>query len=405
MKPRLQTPSIGYVEQVILLALISSMIAFSIDAMLPALSYIERDLNVVHPNGRQYVIGMLFVGMAVGMLFYGPISDSTGRKGPIYVGFVIFLGGCLLSIFATDFSTMLFGRFMQGLGAAGPRVVSMALIRDQYAGRSMAKFMSLVMTVFILVPILAPGIGQLILFIADWRGIFVAMAGMAVIAMTWFMFRQRETLEKSKRVQFSLNRLMFASKEVFTHPTSLGYMILSGFIFSAFLSYLSTSQQIFQDQYGVGEMFPVYFGVLAIAIGGASLVNSALVMKLGMKNLIGKALWSLTILSILYLGYAFIMDGHPPLWTLMIFLLATFFCFGILFGNVNALAMEPVGHIAGVASALITSVSTLQSVIFGTLIAQAYNGTILPLIIGFSVLGMISLIVMYVTNTSSVSSS
>ncbi len=401
MKPRLQSPSIGYIEQVILLALISSLIAFSIDAMLPALAHIERDLNVLDPNGRQYVIGALFVGMAVGMLFYGPISDSTGRKGPIYVGFVIFMIGCLLSILATDFNTMLFGRFLQGLGAAGPRVVSIALIRDQYAGRHMAKFMSLVMTVFILVPVLAPGMGQLILFIADWRMIFAAMFATAIIAMIWFALRQKETLEKHKRVHFSFDRLLITSREVITNPISLGYTILSGFIFSGFLSYLSTSQQIFQDQYKVGAMFPVYFGVLALAIGGASIVNSSLVVKLGMQNLIGRSLWALTLISTVFLGYAFFANGHPPLWSLMIFLLATFFCFGILFGNVNALAMEPLGHIAGVASAIITSGSTLLSVILGTLMAQTYNGTILPLVIGFSLVGMISLIVMYLTKSAS----
>ncbi len=233
MKPRLQSSSVGYIEQVALLALISSMIAFSIDAMLPALAHIEQDLMVLDPNGRQYVIGALFIGMAVGMLFYGPISDSTGRKGPIYVGFSIFLVGCLLSVFAEDFGTMLFGRFLQGLGAAGPRVVSMALIRDKFAGRDMARFMSLVMTVFILVPVLAPGMGQIILFIASWRSIFGAMFGIGAFALLWFAFRQPETLDKTKRVHLSFGRLLLASREVLTHPVSLGYTILSGLIFSA----------------------------------------------------------------------------------------------------------------------------------------------------------------------------
>lgn len=398
MKPRLPSNTIGYGEQVILLALVSSIIAFSIDAMLPALAHIERDLKVQDPNGRQYVIGALFVGMAIGMLFYGPLSDSIGRKAPIYIGFIVFLLGCVFSIYAEDFETMLLGRFLQGLGAAGPRVVSMALIRDQYTGREMARFMSLVMTVFILVPILAPGMGQIILIFSDWRAIFGAMFVVGVLAVAWFAVRQQETLPRPKQAHFSFDRLMITSKEVITHPISLGYTILSGFIFGGFLSYLSTSQQIFQDQYRVGEMFPVYFGILSISIGGASLVNSALVMKLGMQSLISVALWALTILSIGYLAYAFQYEGHPPFWSLMGFFLAAFFCFGILFGNVNALAMEPLGHIAGVASAIITSASTFISVVIGTLIAQTYNGTILPLVIGFSMLGILSLMVMYITN-------
>ncbi len=394
-------PAIGYVEQVILLALLSSLIALSIDAMLPALSHIEKDLSIKDPNDRQYIVSTLFAGMAVGMLLYGPISDSIGRKKPIYIGFSIFLIGCLLSIYATDFPTMLAGRFLQGLGAAGPRVVSMALIRDQYKGREMASFMSLVMTVFILVPVLAPGLGQIVLYFASWKAIFGAMFALGTTAFIWFAFRQRETLEKARRHKFSVKRLLLASKEVVTTPLSFGYTILAGFVFSGFLSYLSMSQQIFQDQYGVGDLFPVYFGVLALAIGGASMVNSSLVIRLGMQNLIKKALWGLTTISAIFVAISFMLNGQPPLWSLMIFLLMTFFCFGILFGNINAVAMEPLGHIAGVGSAIVTAFSTFQASIIGSLIAQTYNGTILPLVISFAGFGAISLVVMYFTNSIS----
>ncbi|WP_199899311.1 MFS transporter [Sneathiella glossodoripedis] len=177
-----RTSSVGPIEQVILLALLSSLIALSIDSMLPALAHIEKDLGVFHPNGRQYIVGATFVGMAVGMLLYGPISDSLGRRGPIFLGISIFLIGCLMSVFADSFEIMLLGRFLQGLGAAGPRVVSIALIRDQYSGREMARFTSLVMTVFILVPVLAPALGQGILLIATWRSIFGVMFSLGLIA-------------------------------------------------------------------------------------------------------------------------------------------------------------------------------------------------------------------------------
>ncbi len=394
-----RSPSVGPIEQVILLALLSSLIALSIDSMLPALAHIERDLGVFDPNGRQFIIGATFVGMGVGMLLYGPISDSMGRRGPIFLGISTFLVGCLLSVFATSFEVMLVGRFLQGLGAAGPRVVSIALIRDQYEGREMARFTSLVMTVFILVPVLAPALGQGILLVATWRSIFGAMFVLGLIAMVWFLFRQKETLPKSKRVHFSANRLALSAIEIFKTPVSLGYTILSGFIFAAFLSFLTMSQQIFQDQYGVGELFPLYFGTLALSFGGASFANSALVMKLGMRNLIGKALWTFVLISISYLGFSIVTAGHPPLWSLVVFLMSIFFCVGILFGNINAQAMEPLGHIAGVASAFVTSMSTFISVILGTIVAQSYNGTILPLVIGFSVFGLISLMIMYFTNS------
>lgn len=393
-----RSPSVGPIEQVILLALLSSLIALSIDSMLPALAHIERDLGVMDPNGRQLIIGITFVGMAFGMLIYGPISDSIGRKGPIFMGISVFLVGCLLSTFADSFEVMLVGRFLQGLGAAGPRVVSMALIRDQYAGREMARFTSLVMTVFILVPVLAPALGQGILIVSTWRSIFGVMFALGALAMLWFVFRQRETLPKSKRVRFSAARLTAAAIEIIKTPVSLGYTILSGFIFAAFLSFLSMSQQIFQDQYGVGEMFPIYFGSLALSFGGASFANSALVMKLGMRNLIGKALWTFVLISVAYLSFSITVSGHPPFWSLIAFLICIFFCVGILFGNMNAQAMDPLGHIAGVASAFVTSVSTFISVILGTIVAQSYNGTILPLLIGFSVFGLISLMIMYFTN-------
>ncbi len=394
-----RTPSIGPIEQVILLALLSSLIALSIDSMLPALAHIERDLGVIDPNGRQFIIGATFVGMGIGMLIYGPLSDSMGRKGPIYLGIGIFLIGCVLSIFSTNFEVMLLGRFLQGLGAAGPRVVSIALIRDQYSGREMARFTSLVMTVFILVPVLAPALGQTVMFLASWRAIFGAMFILGVIALIWLSLRQKETLAPEHRRRFSASRLGIACMEVLKNPTSLGYTILSGFVFASFLSFLTMSQQIFQDQYDVGELFPLYFGSLALAFGGASLVNSALVMRLGMKNLIAKALWTFVVISIGYLTVAFAFNGHPPLWSLVIYMLCIFFCVGILFGNINAQAMEPLGHIAGVASAVVTSISTFISVILGTIVAQSYNGTIMPLVIGFSVFGLISLTIMYITNS------
>ncbi len=396
------SPVIGTVEQVILLALLSSLIALSIDSMLPALALIERDLGVFDTNGRQFIIGITFVGMAVGMLFYGPISDSVGRKGPIYVGIGIFLVGCLLSIYAADFRVMLIGRFMQGLGAAGPRVVSIALIRDQYSGREMARFTSLVMTVFILVPVLAPALGQGVMMVANWRAIFGVMFSLGAITLIWFTFRQRETLVKENRMPFSTRRLTSAITEVFRTPVSFGYTILSGFVFAAFLSFLTMSQQIFQEQYGVGESFPVYFGSLALAFGGASLANSALVMQLGMKNLIAKALWTFVALSICFLTFSAFNAGHPPIWSLMVFLICIFFCVGILFGNINAQAMEPLGHIAGVASAVITSVSTFMSVVLGMIVAQSYDGTIFPLLVGFCCFGLLSLIVMYFTNSKTI---
>lgn len=388
---------LGFVEQVSLLALMISMVALSIDVMLPALADIAGDLKAGGANERQYIVTFLFFGMAIGQMLYGPVSDSTGRKPAIYFGFGLFLIGCLTSIFAVNFEMMLFGRFLQGLGVAGPRIVTLALIRDQYEGRAMARFVSLVMTVFILVPILAPALGQSILFIGNWHMIFAVLFGLGLAALIWFALRHEETLVPEKRTKLSLGRTARAIREVFMNRIAFGFTMVGGFVFSAFLGYLTMSQQIFQDIYGVGDLFAVYFGLLAIAIGMASFVNARLVMRLGMRRLAYYALTTLTVLSAGFLVYTLALDGPPPLPVMVGYLMISFFCLGILFGNCNAMAMEPLGHIAGVAAAVVGSITTFVSMGLGTLIAQMFNGTVLPLVAAFAVLGAISLLCMFWT--------
>tara|TARA_R100000005_G_scaffold96705_1_gene86390 strand:+ start:3729 stop:4970 length:1242 start_codon:yes stop_codon:yes gene_type:complete len=384
----------GFAEQVVLLALMISMVALSIDVMLPALSEISTDLQAANPNDRQYIIAALFLGLAIGQLFYGPISDSTGRKPVIYFGFGLFLVGCLLSIFASNFTMMLIGRFLQGIGVASPRIVSLALIRDQYEGRQMARFVSLVMTVFILVPVLAPSLGQLILFVAGWRIIFLALFLLGVATLVWFGLRQQETLPPERRVPLSLSRIWRAVQEVFKTRSAFGYTLVAGLIFSAFIGYLTISQQIFQDVYKVGDMFAVYFGALALALGISSFLNARLVVRFGMYRLSSISLTGLTAFSILYTLFTLYWGGIPPFWSLVVFLTGVFFCFGILFGNFNALAMEPLGHIAGVAAAVIGSLTTFMSMGLGTVIAQLFNGTLIPMTISLSALGLLAILVM-----------
>ena len=378
----------GFVEFVVLLALIISMVALSIDAMLPALPDIARDLQVAKINDSQYVILVFFAGMALGQIMFGPLSDAVGRRPAILSGFACFMLGCVMSVTATSFEWMLIGRFLQGLGASGPRIVSVALIRDRYKGREMARVMSFIMTVFILVPVFAPALGQLVLILADWRAIFVLFLGLSLLVAVWFWIRQPETLTPEKRIPFSLAQLYIDLCAILRLRAALGYTLTMGFTFGAFIGYLSSSQQIFQVQYGLEKLFPLYFGILACSIGAASLANAKLVMRLGMRPLSRFALNAITVLSFLFLVFAWMQNGHPPLLLLMVYLLIIFFFFGILFGNLNAMAMEPLGHIAGLGSAVVGSVSTLISVGFGVLIAEAYNQTVLPLVAGFALLGL-----------------
>ena len=385
----------GFTEFVILVALIISLVALSIDAMLPALPEIAADLEFERANDAQFIILMLFVGMGIGQIIFGPLSDNIGRKPAINIGFVVFILGCLLSIFAQDFGDMMIGRFLQGFGAAGPRVVSIALVRDCYAGRAMARVMSFVMTIFILVPVIAPSIGQLIILYSDWHSIFVLFLVLAVIALTWFGIRQPETLPPERRIRFSMGQIIRDIKAICSTPVALGYTITMGFIFGAFIGYLSSSQQIFQVQYALGNQFALYFGVLAASIGLASLVNAQLVMRLGMRRLSQIAVIIIALLSAPFFLLAQHYQGHPPLPMLMAYLLSVFFFMGILFGNLNALAMEPLGHIAGLGAAFVGSISTLLSVALGVIIAGAYDGTILPLVAGFAVLSIACLITMH----------
>ena len=383
------------------MATLMSLVALTIDAMLPALGEIGRELGVERENDVQLVVSLIFLGIAFGQLLYGPLSDSVGRKPALVAGLALYMAGSLLCLFSWSFSVMLAGRLMQGVGVAAPRIVSVALIRDQYEGRRMARVMSFVMAVFILVPIIAPAIGQGILLVADWRAIFGVFVAMAAVSFVWFTIRQPETLPVERRIPLSVSRVANGFREVLTTRVALGYTITAGLVFGAFIGYLSTAQQVFQVQYGLGRKFPLYFALLSISIGAASLLNARLVMRWGMRSL---SRWALSAIALLSVGFFFVSQadaGHPHLWALMSYLLLVFFCEGILFGNLNALAMEPLGHIAGVGAAIVGALSMVISIAGGTSIGQAYNGTVVPLVAGFGGLAIASLAAMHWTEAAS----
>jgi DHA1 family bicyclomycin/chloramphenicol resistance-like MFS transporter len=383
----------GKTEFVAGMALMISLVALSIDAMLPALPAIGVELGVAEANDAQLVVSMLFLGLAASMMIFGPLSDSFGRKPVIYAGFAVFIAGCLMSIFASSFTMMLIGRLLQGIGAAGPRTVSIALVRDRFEGRAMASMMSMIMGVFILVPVFAPAIGQVIVVIAHWRIIFVVLLVLATVSFLWFWLRQPETLPAAKRRPFSVLRVALAIRETCTNRFAAGYTLTAGLIFGAFIGYLISAQQIFQVQYAVGEDFPIYFAVIALSLGAASFSNARLVMHFGMRRLTRWSLISVSAVSVAFLGVALATAGDPPLWALMAYLVVAFFFIGFIFGNFNALAMEPLGHIAGAASSVVGSMTLFISLLLGTVIGQAYDGTVLPMAVGFAVLGVASTVV------------
>ncbi|MBO9320068.1 MAG: multidrug effflux MFS transporter, partial [Chloroflexus sp.] len=316
-------------------------------------------------------------------------------KPAIYLGYAVFGLGSLLTILAVNFPMMLAGRLLQGLGAAGPRGVSIALIRDRFAGREMARVMSFMMVVFIVVPIIAPALGQAILLVAAWRTIFVFLLGIGVVSLIWFGIRQPETLAQQRRVPLSARRMSRALHEVIRNPTVLGYTLMAGTVAAMLQAYLASAQQIFQIQYALGPLFPLFFAINALAIGLASFVNGRLVMRYGMHLPVKMALFVLCGLTILFAGTTLVTNGQPELWMLMAYLIPCFFCMGILFGNMNALAMEPLGHIAGVGAAVVSSLSTFVAIALSAVIGQSYNGTTTPLAVGFAVLSLIALGLMY----------
>lgn len=391
-----RTYTISTTEFTILVALLMSVVAISIDALLPALGIISTDLQLDNPNKAQYILSALFLGMALGQLICGPLSDATGRKKVLYMGVTLFLLGSVICLFAQDLNTMLIGRFIQGLGVAGPYVSAMSIVRDQFSGRQMAKIMSLVMLIFIAVPAIAPSIGQGILLLASWQMIFAFYVGYALLISVWIFFRLEETLPKERRIAFSTHSFIEGFKEVLCNRVTIGYTLCMGLFFGSFIGYLNSSQQIFQVQFNTGKMFTVYFGVLALVFGLASLVNSQLVEKLGMYKMCRQSVVVMVISSAIFLTLHFITP--ISLWMFLIFATILFFCFGLIFGNLNAIAMEPMGHVAGIAAAIIGSASSIISMCIGTAIGQLYNNTLIPITTGFLVLSFLSLVIMHIAD-------
>lgn len=394
----MKSTTMGFREFVALMAMMMSLTALSIDAVLPALEIVGQDLGIVKSNDGQLIISVLFFGIAIGQLFYGPISDSVGRKKPLYWGLSIFILGSILSIVATSLEVMLLGRFIQGIGLASPRTVSLAMIRDQYVGAEMARVMSFIMMIFILVPILAPAVGQGILFFFEWRVIFIVLLFVAAIVLIWFWTRMRETLVEEKRTPFSLKRIGNSMLAIAKTPQSLLYTVIAGLIAGAFIGFLNSSRQIFQDQYGLGEQFPLYFASLAFSLGVASFFNGKLVMRFGTHFMVKLAMVALISIALVFLWVSAQYGGALPLELAMIYLVSTLFCEGILFGNLNSMAMEPLGDMAGIGAAVVGFLSTLISAFLGTMVGAQYDGTLWAIIAGFAVLGTVSLILMLTVN-------
>ncbi len=383
---------LGTPEFVALVSLTTSLTAVSIDAILPGLRDIGEAFQVTNSNNTQLIVSLFIFGMVFGELIFGPVSDAIGRKAAIMYGLVIFVAGTVLAMTAVSFEVLLVGRIVQGIGVSGAKIASRALIRDLYEGDEMARIMSFVFVVFIIVPMLAPTLGQGVLIIGGWRAVFVLYFGLAAVVAIWMGVRQAETLAPARRIRLSLRTVLRNGSLIVRHPRVMAYTFAAGFIFGAQLLYLATAQAIFADLFDAGRRFPLYFAILALGIGLASFLNSQMVMRYGMHRLSVGALWGLIMASGLLLVVALGQGGVPSFAVFMVLCFLIFFCIGILFGNLNAMAMQSLGNVAGIGASIIASISSALAVVLSIGIGRFYNMTVLPLAGSYILAGVAGLL-------------
>jgi len=382
-------------ELVAMVAALSALNALAIDIMLPALPMIGSDFQLANDNDRQLVIVAYVALFGLSQLFYGPLADAFGRRSVLIYALGIYIAGSILCVFAPNFELFLAARAMQGVGAAATRVIATAVVRDLTEGRRMAQVMSMAMTLFMVVPIIAPGIGQLILFVAPWRWIFGALLIYALIVLAWALIRLPETLKPENRRQFNASAIISGYAEVLRERQTIGYMIATTFVTACLFGYITTSEQLFVDVYNLGPAFPIAFGSIAVAISIGTFMNSRLVIEHGMRRLshtmiIGFTLSALALAAIAQLGFA-------SFWVFTGMLALTFAMFGFIASNFNALAMEPVGKVAGSASALYGAVTATGGALLGALIGRAFDGSPVPFAIGLAASGAATLAAVFWT--------
>jgi len=371
-----------------------SIVALAIDALLPALDYIGFSIGITQAVDNQLLITMIFLGLGLGPLFFGPISDSLGRKPVVFMGFGVFIIASLICVFSKSLEMMVAGRILQGIGLSAPRTISIAMVRDTYSGNYMARIMSFITSVFLLVPVIAPAMGKFVLDHYNWQAIFYIQLIFSVLVSFWFWKRQPETLLKEKRIKFSSSIFINGLKELSKSKRTIGFTLISGFVTGSFMVYLSTAQQIFQIQYNLKEQFPYIFAGLSIAIGSATFLNATFVLKYGMEKMVTAALISFFSVSLLYI-VLFLETANPSIGVLLTFFGMQFFAIGFLFGNLRALAMEPIGHIAGIGAAITGFLSTMMAVPISTFIGKFVSATALPLFIGFLICSTMALLILF----------
>jgi len=367
-----------------MMAMLFATIAFSIDAMLPALPAIAAELSPDAVNRAQLLVTAFVLGMGAGTIVVGPISDAIGRRRTIFGGFALYLCGAVLAYAAPSMEVLLAARVVQGIGASGPRIVGLAVVRDLYQGREMARVTSFVMTVFMVVPAIAPSVGAVLISWGGWRLVFLAFVAFALTAGLWVMLRQPETLPRDHRRPLSARNLFAAAREVISDREVAICTAAMTLGFGQMLGLLSSAQQLFDVTYGQGQNFPKWFALLAVLSASASFLNARLVMRLGMRRLATAAYAAqsaFTLGMIVVIGSG-VLTGGAAFAAFFIWATSVFFMAGLTFGNLNALALQRMGHIAGTAASVVAAVSTLLAVVIAAPVGLAFDGTARPVMAG-----------------------
>ncbi|MEA3003347.1 MAG: transporter, family, multidrug resistance protein [Sphingomonadales bacterium] len=402
-KPATMTPSLedaaapmrpGFREFVALIAGLMALNALAIDAMVPALPAIGRALHIATENERQLVVSFYMLGFGTTQLLYGPLSDRYGRKPVLIVSLILYLGFSLACAAAGSFALLLTARLLQGAAAAASRVLTISIVRDRFDGARMARLMSLAFMVFLLMPVLAPSFGQLTLLVASWRAIFFGLAAFAALMLAWSLVRLPETLHPEYRRPFSLPAIVAGTRETLTVRQSLGYTLAFTLLVSALMGYILSIQQIVFDVFRRPELIAITFAGIAGPMAVTSYANSRLVERLGTRRIAHFGLAAFTLAAFVHLLSA---ARGESLGLFIALQAATMACFGLCSANLGALAMEPMGHVAGTASSVQGTIGTILGALLGLAIGQSFNGTVLPMVGGEVLLGAAAFLILLAT--------
>ena len=382
-------PGMGFKQFVALIAALMACNALAVDSMLPALPDIAHALGVSGLNQQQWIVSAYLMGFGAAQIIYGPLADRFGRKPVLIAGLAIYVSFSIIAAFATTMEMLITARVLQGVGVAATRVLAISIVRDRYTGSQMARVMSLAFIVFLAVPILAPSVGQIIMLAGPWRWIFGALGLFGATVLTWTALRLPETLRPEDRLAIAPRRVARAFKLALTNRIAVGYMLAMTFVMGSLFGFINSAQQIFAQTFAASRWFTTIFALIAGSMALSSFLNSRIVGRLGTRRLSHMALVGFISCSVLHAALA--LSGHETIWSFAILQAGLMFCFGLVVSNFGAIAMGPLGHIAGTASSIQGFVTTFGGAVLGFLIGQDFNGTVVPLTLGCSVYGVLAL--------------